>query len=170
MLQKEIKMPLTKLKDYLNETGVKTTCLAELSAISSAHLNKSLKGTREYVGGPPTVLSKKMLGQLQDALHELSLRLRDIFIFYNTDLEIVRNNGNRYCPDCVDQIKELLPKYMKVSVFIQYALGWNLSKTRNILDIKQGYAYGNISSTDVSLINAALTSISATLDRITLTL
>jgi len=167
-MEREIRIPVTKLKDYLNEVGLTVKTLADLSGIHVRHLEKCLAGEVDKRNGALRTMSDNNLSLLQDALHELSLRLKYIFIFYNTDLEEVKRNGNRYCKDCVRQIKEQLSPYFVVLPFMMYTLGWNRSKVRNVMDIEKGFAFGNISQDDVNRINVKLAGIAAQLERLTL--
>lgn len=167
-MEREIRIPVTKLRGYLNEVGLTITTLADLSGINRMHLSKCLAGEVDQRNGATRTLSDDNLVHLQDALHELSLRLKYIFIFYNSDLEVVKRNGKRYCKDCVDQIKHELSPYFAVLTFMQYALGWTRSKVRNVMDIRDGFAFGNISQDDVNRINVKLAGIAAQLDRLTL--
>ncbi len=164
----EIKIPVTKLKQYLSDVGITVQILADLSGINTRHLHKCLTGEVDKRNGYVRTLSDNNLEKLQEALHELSLKLKYIFIFYNTDKEVCKKNGNRYCPDCVDQIKLQLSPYLNILPFIEYALGWNRSKVRNVMDIKSGFAYGNISQDDCNRVNIVLTEIAARLDAFTL--
>ena len=166
---REIKIPVTKLKDYLNEVGITVQSLVNLSGIKARHLHKCLSGEVDLRNGTVRTLSDANLARLQDAIHELSLKLKYIFIFYNTDKEICKKNGRRYCPDCVNQIKSQLSPYINILPFVQYALGWNRSKVRNVMDMKGGFAYGNISQDDCNRINIILAEIATRLDVFTLT-
>lgn len=168
MNDREIKIPVIKLKDYLNEVGLTVTALADLSGIHVRHLQKCLVGEVDQRNGAVRTMSDDNLARLQDGLHELSLRLKYVFIFYNTDKEEVKRNGNRYCKDCVAQIKHELSQYFGVLPFMMYALGWNRSKVRNVMDIEKGFAFGNISQDDVNRINVKLAEIAARLDSLTL--
>lgn len=168
MNEREIRIPVTKLKDYLNEVGLTVKTLADLSGIHVRHLEKCLAGEVDKRNGAMRTMSDDNLARLQDALHELSLRLKYIFIFYNTDKEKEKRNGKRYCKDCVYQIKEQLSPYFGVLPFMMYALGWNRSKVRNVMDIEKGFAFGNISQDDVNRINVKLAGIAAQLERLTL--
>lgn len=168
MERREIKIPVTRLKNYLNEVGVTVTALAELSGINLRHLQKCLAGEVDQRNGAIRTMSDDNLVLLQDALHELSLKLKYLFIYYNTDLEVVKRTGRRYCPDCVDQIKQQLSPYFSVLPFMQYALGWNRSKVRNVIDIKSSFVFGNISQEDCDKINMALAEIATRFDMLTL--
>lgn len=168
MERREIKIPVTRLKNYLNEVGVTVTALAELSGINLRHLQKCLAGEVDQRNGAIRTMSDDNLVLLQDALHELSLKLKYLFIYYNTDLEVVKRTGRRYCPDCVGQIKQQLSPYFSVLPFMQYALGWNRSKVRNVIDIKSSFVFGNISQEDCDKINMALAEIAARFDMLTL--
>ena len=168
MNEREIKVPVTKLKGYLNEVGLTVKTLADLSGIHVRHLEKCLAGEVDKRNGTLRTMSDDNLARLQDGLHELSLRLKYIFIFYNTDREEVKRNGNRYCKDCVRQVKEQLSPYFVVLPFMMYALGWNRSKVRNVMDIEKGFAFGNISQDDVNRINVKLAGIAAQFERLTL--
>ena len=168
-LQREIRIPVTKLMDYLNEVGLTVTALAELSGIGTRHLQKCLVGEVDQRNGAVRTMSDENMELLQDALHRLALNLKYIFIFYNPELEVVKRSGNRYCKDCVRQIKEQLSPYFNVLPFMQYALGWNRSKVRNVMDIEKGFAFGNISQDDVNRINVVLAEIATRLDLLTLT-
>lgn len=168
MKEREIQIPVIKLKDYLKEVGITITALSELSGINLNHLNKCLSGDIDERNGHLHTMSKENIERLQEALHQLSLKLRYIFIFYNTDLEIVKQNGNRYCKNCVEQIHNQLSPYFRILPFIQYALGWNKSKVRNIINNKKSLSYGNISQDDVKHINIVLAEIATRLDKITI--
>lgn len=169
MNNREIRIPVTQLKKYLNEVGITITCLSELSGINRLHLNKCLSGEVDERTGKMRTMSDENLALLQEALHHLSIELKYTFIYYNTESEICKRNGRRYCPDCVDQIKSQLSKYINILPFMHYALGWNRSKIRNVMDIKSGIAYGNISEDDCSRINVTLAEIATRLDIFTLT-
>lgn len=168
MNNREIRIPVTRLRDYLNEVGITVTALAELSGINLRHLQKCLVGEVDERNGDVRALSDDNLARLQEALHELSVTLKYIFIYYNPDLEVEKKNGRRYCPDCVEQIKQQLSPYIKVLPFIKYALGWNRSKIQNVMLIKNGFASGNISQDDCNRINIVLAEIATRLDALTL--
>lgn len=168
MNNREVFLPITKLRDYLKEAGIRISTLAELSGINSIHLQKCFAGEIDDRNGVMRTLSDENLNKLQNALHQLSLKLKYIFILYNTDMEVTKRNGRRYCPDCVAQIKSQLSPYISVLPFIQYALGWNRSKVRNTIDFKNSITYGNISQEDVDRINVTLAEISTRLDFFTL--
>ena len=157
-----------KLKEYLKELGITVNVLSEYSGINLGHLTMCLNGTIDSRNGCSRILSEDKLKQLQDALHEIALKLKYVFIFYNTDFEVVKQNGNRYCSNCVDQIKDQLSPYFKLLPFMEYALGWNKSKVCNVINSKKSISYGNISQQDVNRINIVLAEIAALLDRITL--
>ena len=166
---REIRLSVTRLKDYLDEVGIKVTPLAELSGMTIQHLQKCLVGEVDQRNGAVRTMSDDNLAHLQEALHQLSLKLKYTFIYYNTDMEIEKRNGCRYCPDCVGQIKQQLSPYFSILAFMQYALGWNRNKVRNIMDMKTGTVYGNISRDDVNRINIKLAEIATRLDVFTLT-
>lgn len=165
--KKEIKVPVTQLKHYLSEVSINVSALAELADISVPHLHKCLAGEVDERDGSVHIMSDNNLVRLQEALHQLALRLKYTFIFYNTDLEVVKRGGSRYCPDCVEQIKQQLPPYIRVLPFMQYALGWNRSKVLNVMNCKTGIVYGNISQDDVNRINLKLAEVATRLDLLT---
>ena len=164
----ENKISVIKLKNYLNEVGITVTALSKLSDINVRHLQKCLSGEIDIRDGRVRTLSNKNVERLQDALHQLSLNLKYIFIFYNKEREVVRRNGRCYCPECVEQIKQQLSPYFNILTFMQYSLNWSRSKIRNIMEIKGSYSYGNISEDDCNRINITITDISARLDTFTL--
>ena len=168
MEERDIMVPVSSLKEYLKELGITVTVLSEYSGINLSNLTMCINGTIDSRNGCLRILSEGKLKQLQDALHEISLKLKYVFIFYNTDFEEVKQNGNRYCSNCVDQIKDQLSPYFKLLPFMEYALGWNKSKVRNVINNKKSISYGNISQQDVNRINIVLAEIAALLDRITL--
>lgn len=168
MNDKEIKVPVIKLKDYLDEVGITVTALAQLSDINKCHLRKCLVGEVDCRNGIRRTLSADNLARLQDTLHQLSLQLRHLFIYYNSDKEVVKHNGSRYCPDCASQIKELLSPYFNILPFVQYVFGWSRCKTRNIIDNKRCTSYGNFTQDDCNRINIVLSEIATRLDAITL--
>lgn len=169
MNKREIRIPITRLKEYLNDVGITVSCLSELSGINRLHLSKCLSGEVDERNGKIRTMSDENLALLQDALHHLSVELKYIFIYYNPESEVCKRNGCRYCPDCVDQIKSQLGKYINILPFMHYALGWNRSKIRNVMDIKNSIAYGNISADDCNRINITLAEIATRLDVFTLT-
>ena len=166
---RDIKLPITRLRGYLNEVGIPVTVLADMSGIQRQHLSKCMAGEVDERNGKVRTLSTKNMERLQETLHQLSLRLKDIFIFYNTNRETVKQNGRRYCPDCVEQIKTQLSPYLSILPFMQYTLGWNRSKVRNVMDIKNSITFGNISQDDVNRINVTLAEVATRLDIFTLT-
>ena len=168
MRQKEIRIRVTKLKDYLGDVGINVSALAELSDINVIHLHKCLAGEVDDRDGSVRTMSNENMDQLQDGLHQLALKINSMSIFYNTDLETVKQGGRRYCKDCVDQIKQQLHPYISVLPFMQHALGWNRSKVLNVMNCKNGFAYGNISEDDVNLINKTLGNVATRLDEFTL--
>lgn len=168
-MEKEIRIPVTRLKDYLNEVGITVQTLANLSGISTRYLHKCLSGEVDVRNGYVRTLSERHLDLLQESLHQLSIDIKYIFIFYNTDKEVVKRNGRRYCPDCVEQIKSQLSSYFSILPFMQFALGWNRNKVRNVMDIKKGFAYGNISQDDCDRINITLEEIATRLNVLRLT-
>jgi len=165
---REIRIPVTRLKHYLDEVGITVTALSELSGINLVHLHKCLAGEVDIRNGAVRTMSDTNLSLLQEALHQLSLKLQHIFIFYNTDLEVVKRNGSRYCPDSLEQIKSQLSSYFNMLTLLQYALGCNRSKARNLQD-KHSASYGNISQEDVDRVNLFLAEVSTRLDVIILT-
>ena len=168
MNEREIRIPMTRLKDYLGETGITVTCLSKLSGINRLHLSKCLSGEIDERNGRVRSMSDDNMERLQEALHQLALKLKYIFILYNTDMEVVKRNGRRYCPDCVEQIKTQLSSYINILPFVQHSLGWNRSKARNVIDNKKSIAYGNISQDDVNRINIFLAEMATRLDMLTL--
>ena len=168
MKQREIRIPVTRLKEYLYEVGINISALAELADINIIHLHKCLAGEVDSRTGSVRTMSDDNLSRLQEALHQLSMKLKYTFILYNTDLEIVKQGGHRYCPNCVDQIKEQLPPYIRVQPFIQYALGWTRSKVLNVMSCKAGIVYGNISQDNVNTINLKLSEVATRLDMLTI--
>lgn len=167
MGEREIRIPITDMKDYLKEVGITITALSRLSGINLTHLRMCMDGRVDERTGRKRTMSDNKLKNLQEALHQLSLNLKHIFIFYNTDLEEVKHNGNRYCKDCVKQLREQLSPYFRLQPFMQYALGWNWSKVRNTIDNKKSITYGNISQADVNRINIKLAEIATRLDKLT---
>lgn len=164
MERREIKLPVKKLKGYLNEVGIPVKVLAEMADINPVHLYKCLAGEVDERNGSVRTLSDENVARLQEALHQFSLRLKYIFIFYNTDKEVRKRNGRCYCPDCVEQIKTQLAPSLSILPFMHYALGWNRSKVRNVMDFKNSIAYGNISRDDVDRINVTLAEVATRLD------
>lgn len=167
--QREIRIPLIKLRGYLNEVGLTITALAELSGINPRHLQKCMVGEVDLRNGTMRTMSDKNITLLQNALHELSLKLKYIFIFYNPEMENVKRNGNRYCKDCVVQIKQQLSPYFNILPFMMYVMGWNRSKVRNVMDIEKSFVFGNISQDDVNRINIKLAEIATRLDMLIIT-
>ena len=167
-LQREVRIPVTRLREYLNEVGITVTTLAELSGINTRHLQKCLAGEVDQRNGAIRTLSDENLALLQDALHRLAISLKYVFIFYNPATQTEKRNGKWYCKDCVKQIKQQLSPYFNILPFMIYALGWTRSKVRNVMDIEKGFAYGNISQDDVNRINVKLAEIAARLDTLTL--
>lgn len=168
MNKREIRIPITRLKDYLSEVGINISALAEMSGISTVHLHKCLAGEVDGRNGSVRTMSDDNLEHLQEALHQLSMKLKYTFILYNDDLEVVKHGGRRYCPDCVNQIKQQLPPYISVLPFMQYALGWTRSKVLNVMNCKTGIVYGNVSQDDVNTINLKLAEVSTRLDLLTI--
>ena len=169
MTNREIRIPVTHLKDYLTEAGINVSALAGLANISVVHLHKCLSGEVDGRNGSVRTMSDDKLEHLQEAIHQLAMKLKYIFIFYNEDLEVVKQGGRRYCPDCVDQVKQQLSPYISILPFMQYALGWNRSKVLNVMNCKKGIVYGNVSQDNVNDINLKLAEISTRLDSITIT-
>lgn len=169
MRDREIRIPIIRLKEYIGEFGITVTCLAELSGIKRLHLSKCMSGEVDERSGRKRTMSDENMGRLQESLHQLSLKLRYTFILYNTDKEVVKRNGSRYCPDCVAQIKSQLSPYLNILPFVQHCLGWNRSKVRNVIDNKKSIIYGNISKDDVNRINIILREIATRLDMLTVT-
>lgn len=167
MNEREIRIPITRLKDYLGEAGITVTCLSELSGINRLHLNMCLNGVIDERNGRVRTMSDDNIERLQEALHQLAMKLKYIFILYNTDMEVVKQNGRRYCPDCMEQIKTQLSSYINILPFMQQSLGWNRSKARNVIN-KKSIAYGNISQDDVNRINIFLAEMATRLDMLTL--
>lgn len=163
MEQYQIKITVNRLKDYLDEAGIKVVGLARLSCLNPQHLSKALCATPEGKNAVPTTLSQHHLELLEEGLHQLSDALRNTFIIYNVEQEVVKAGGRRYCPGCVEQIKEKLSPYVMVQPFVCAALGWNRSKYQNVMAIKKGIAYGNISREDCERINVRLAEVSARL-------
>jgi len=161
---REIKIPVHKLKGYINEVGISMTALSKLSGINARHLMKSLAGEVDTRNGEVRMLSNDNMERLQEALHQISLDLKYIFIYYNPDKEDEKKNGRRYCPDCVVQIKSQLSPYFKIRPFMHYALGWKRSKIQNVM-----MTNGNITKDDCDRINIVLAEISTRLDMFTLT-
>lgn len=168
MNQREIRIPVTRLKDYLGEVGINISALAVLADISTVHLHKCLAGEVDGRNGVVRTMSDDDLARLQEALHQLAMKLKYIFILYNEDLEVVKHGGRRYCPDCVNQIKQQLPPYISVLPFMQYALGWTRSKVLNVMNCKNGIVYGNVSQDDVNAINLKLAEVATRLDLLTI--
>ena len=168
MNRREIHIPVTKLKEYLNEVNITVTSLADLSGINVVHLHKCLAGELDCRNGVMRTMSDANLLRLQEALHQLALQLKYTFIFYNSDLEVCKRGGRRYCPDCIEQIRTQISPYINIIPFLEYALGWNRSKVRNVLD-KHSIIYGNISQDDCDRINLTLAEIATRLDIFTLT-
>lgn len=164
----EVKVPVTRLKDYLTEVGINVSALAKLADINVTHLHKCLSGEVDERNGSVRSMSDDNLERLQEALHQLALRLKYMFILYNEDLEVVKHGGRRYCPDCVDQVKQQLPPYVSVLPFMQYALGWKRSKVLNVMNCRNGFAYGNISQDDVNTLNLRLAEVATRLDLLTI--
>lgn len=168
MGNREIRIPITNLKDYLNEVGITVTALAELSGVNRLHLHKCMMGEVDDRNGAVRKMSDENLARVQAGLHQLSLQLKYRFIFYNSDQEVVKHNGGRYCPGCVEQIKEQLSPYMNILPFMQHSLGWSRSKIRNVINIKKSASYGNICRNDVDRINVTLAEVATRLDVFTL--
>lgn len=167
-MNKEIHIPVTRLKDYLTEVGINISALAKLSGIKTVHLHKSLAGEVDERNGAVRTMSEENVRLLQEGLHQLALKIKYMYIFYNNDMEVVKQGGNRYCPDCVDQIKQQLHPYISVLPFMQYALGWNRSKVLNVMNCKTGYAYGNISQDHCDHINLKLAELATRIDLLTI--
>ena len=168
MVKRKIHTDLRRLKEYMDEVGLKTVGLARLSNLQPVHLSKSLCGTPDNRNGRPATLSRDGLHQLEFGLELLSDALQDIFIIYETDSEICKQGGKRYCPACVEQIKQKLKPYIGVLPFMQYALGWNYGKVRNVMDFKNSASYGNITRYDCDRINITLVEIAAHLNMFTI--
>ena len=168
MSEHEIKVPVIRLKEYLSEVGINVSALAELSGINTIHLHKCLAGEVDERNGRVRTLSNDNMALLQDGLHQLALKIKYTFILYNEDLEVIKRSGRRYCPDCVEQIKQQLSPYISVLPFMQYALGWSRSKVLNVMNNKTGIVYGNISQDDVNTINLRLAEVATRLDLITI--
>ena len=162
----DIKIPITRLKDYLKEVGIAVTTVAELAGINPIHLHKCLAAEVDGRNGSVRTISDDNMVRLQDALHQLALRLKYTFILYNTDLEIRKRNGCCYCPDSLEQIKTELSPVFSIIPFMEYSLGWSYSKVRNVLD-HCSISYGNLSQDDVNRINLKLAEVATRLDLLT---
>ena len=167
MAKRKIQTDIRRLKDYLDQVGIKTVGLARLSNLQPQHLSKSLCGTPDNKNGRPATLSRDNLRQFEFGLELLSDALQDIFISYDPDMEVCKQGGSCYCPACVEQIKQKLKPYIGVLPFMQYALGWNYSKARNVMDIKSSASYGNITRYDCDRINITLAEVSVRLSMFT---
>ena len=168
MKNREIHIPVARLKKYLVEVGINVSMLAELSGISVVHLHKCLSGEIDGRNGSVRTMSDENIKCLQEALHKLSIKLKYSFILYNEDKEVLKQGGRRYCPDCVDQVKQQIKPYISVLSFMQYALGWSRSKVLNVMNCKNGQAYGNISRDDANTINLKLAELATRLDMLTI--
>jgi len=165
MLQRNEQNRIQELKEYLDEVGIKTAKLAELSDIKPQHLSKALCGTYDPNAGGPTTLSRENLIRLQFGLEQMAYGLRHSFITYIQEEEILKNNGKRFCPVCVSIIKERLRSYFPIIPFMQTVTGWNYSKARNVMDVTTSSSYGNISREDCDHINIRLAEIADNLER-----
>lgn len=163
MEKRKVLINLITLKDYMDEVGLKTVGLARLSNLNPQHISKALCGTPDTRNGRSATMSRDGLRQLEFGVELLSDALQDIFITYDSDHEVCKQGGRCYCPACVDQIKQKLGPYISVLPFMQYALGWNYSKVRNVMDMKNSASYGNISRADCDGINLKLVEVAARL-------
>ena len=164
---KEVRIPVTRLKDYLAEVGIAVTTLADMAQINPVHLHKCLAAEVDPRNGSVHTMSDDALERLQEALHQMALSLKHLFIYYNTDLEVVKKNGRRYCPDCIEQVRRDLSPLVSIIPFLEYALDWNRSKVRNVLD-RHSASYGNISSDDCDRINLRMAEVATRLELLTL--
>ncbi len=154
---------ISELKDYLGKVDITVTSLAELSGVGATHLYKCMVGEVDGRNGAVRTMSAENMERLQEGLHQMSHILGSMRIYYDADTEICKRSGRRYCPDCVEQIKEKLSPYINILPFMQHTLGWNKSKVHNVMNITTSSSYGNITLDDCSRINNMLAEISATL-------
>lgn len=163
MEKRKVEISIRRLKVYLDEVGIKVVKLAELSDLNPQHLSKALCGTPDNKTGRPTSLTQEQLRSLEFGMEQLAYELGNIFIAYDHDLEVVKRSGNRFCPACVEQIKQKIRPYMSLLPFMQQTLGWNYSKVRNVIDKQDSPSSGNISRDDCDRINIRMAEIAARL-------
>lgn len=157
----KLKVNSDTLYKYLLEHGIKMVRIAELTGLSEASINVCFKHTKGSNGIPRTFTPKAIV-KLNKALDQIAEELRKSLLKFGSDDVFTNQRGNTYDPALIEPVKQI-GEYMNLTALVERVLGWSKMKKESILVTPTSKAYGNISSSDVDMINNELLSVAGVL-------
>jgi len=162
MEQQKIKMSQDELYQYLNDHDVKVIRLAELMGKTPAVIISNFRHHANAHGNPRR-FSVENCRQLTEALHVIASELRGCVMKFGTEETYTNTHGRTYDPGMIKPINRV-GELMNLTQLAERLLGWNKGKRTSVLSDTNSKAYGNVSKSDVLLINIEIASVAGVLD------
>lgn len=162
MEQQKIKMSQDELYQYLNDHDVKVIRLAELMGKTPAVIISNFRHHANAHGNPRR-FSVENCRQLTDALHVIASELRGCVMDVSKEKEDTNKHGRTYYPTMIKPINRV-GEILNLTHLVERILGWNKGKRTSVLSDSNSRAYGNVSKSDVLLINIEIASVAGVLD------
>lgn len=160
---KKIKMSQDTLYNFLLEHDVIISRLAELMGITP-HTAISCFRHSKNIHGNPRYFTVENIGKLNKALCLISEELRNNIIMFGSDKLYTNKHGRTYDPGMIEPLNRL-GRLVNITKMTGRLLGWKKSKKDSIFSTPVSKSYGNISESDVMMINAEVMSVAGILER-----
>lgn len=156
------KVSQDELYEFLTGHDVKLSRIAELIGQSMANVSAYFLHHKN-VHGCPRRFSAMHIERLNAALPIIASELRGCLLQFGSDQVRTNKWGRSYDPALIEPMKRV-GNWINMPSMTERLLGWSKLKNRNVLADTHSKVYGNISSTDVTIINAELLTIAGVLD------
>ncbi len=161
-MTQKITVTQDELYQYLQAHDVKLIRLSGLMGCDDDTVT-SCFAHRKDKHGVPRRFSADNLGKMNKALPQLAQELRGCLLRYGSAQTYTNAHGREYDPGQIEPLKTL-GRYLNITGLLQRLLGWSQNKKSSVLCRPKAINYGNITKSDVMIINTEVLSIAAVLD------
>lgn len=158
------KVTSDELYKFLTDHHIIISKVSEVMGASHSIVSRSFKHGLDRLG-KPIKFSPANLLKLNMAIGQIAAELRTMEIKFGSDQTYTNQRGSTYDPATVEAIQQL-GDYFNLKGMTHSVLGWNETRKRTTLSIKNSPVYGNITKDDVERINMEVLSVISTLDSI----
>lgn len=164
MNTEKVKMSQDELYKYLNEHGVIMSRIAELMGVNSSFVFSSFRHLNNYHGNP-RCFSVENIKKLNDALRKFAIQLHLCVMTFGTEKTYTNRLGRTYDPGMIEHLN-CLGDLLNLTALVERVLGWNKGKRVSVLTDTMSKAYGNISKSDITKINAEILAVAGVLENV----
>lgn len=158
----KIKVTQDELYQYLQDHNVKILRLSELMGTGDTMVTSCFKHSLDRMGVPRNFTAKSV-ELINQALPKLAAELRSSLLYYGSAQAYTNQHGREYDPGQIEPIKAL-GRYLNITGLTHRLLGWSANKKSSVLCRPKAINYGNITKSDVTIINTEILSIAGVLD------